>query len=499
MQKRNRKNTKNKPKQPDNSIPRNNLLGSNQVNTLQDSSILGADDPEDSIFNEQETSEEKKGRSFKSPVKLIKTALKLFLLILILTIVYLGIKFVWTAKNSIDSSFGGAPALADGEVEPERLTVEGDGRINILFIGIGGDNHDGGNLSDTNLIATVDPVSNSAGMFSIPRDTYVEIPNYGFTRINQAHALGEDNGEEGGGPKLLSDTIEKNFNIPIHYYVRLDLNGFESAIDAVDGIELFVEEQLVDNIYSEAELGYPGPFIVEQGQQQFDGRKALLYARSRSTSARGDFDRNDRQRDILIALKDKALSLGTFSSPTKLSSLLSATSGSVKTNVGFSEIKPLYDIVQRVDSSLIKSTGLSTDNEQLLIDANINGAAVLSPAAGPGNYSDITKFFFSNYPDRYLKQESASVAVYNATEIDGYATLNANTLEAFGYNITDVDNFDGLQSGNKLYRNTVVDSPYTENYLSNRYKTPILNSSEVPSSINTQADYIIVLGEKAEE
>lgn len=490
----------------DNVIPRTPVKaegGYNSLRTTEDEAVSEIDNltKSDNVFRLEETqSKPKKHRSMKKIIK--RTVVILIILALLLT-GYLGLKFWWTTRKVIDDSTGGAPALSSSDVSPAALSKEGDGRINILIIGIGGEGHDGGDLSDTNLIATIDPRADDAGIFSIPRDTWVNIPNYYESRINTAHSIGEstgyDEGDIEGGIGLLVDTIESNFEIPIHYYIRADLSGFESAVDAVNGIEYFVEETLVDFIYSDAELGYPGPFTVEEGFQQFDGERALLYARSRSTSPRGDFDRNDRQRDILLALKDKALSVGTFSDPRKISSLLSAASNNVRTNIQFGEFKPLYDLASRVDSGLVKSIGLSTDTDNFLQDANIGGASVLIPSAGAGDYSEITDYFFSNFPDTYLTDETPTVAIYNATLTPGYAGSSASLLDALGYTIVSVDNLEGDFVGNSVYKNTSEDKLYTENYLEKRFDTTVLSSSQIPTGVNTIADYIIVLGEENQE
>jgi len=138
---------------------------------------------------------------------------------------YLGLNSWSALRNIIDRGGDGALALQDN-IQPSELRSEGDGRVNILLIGIGGENHVAGDLADSIIIASVDPFAKEMAMLSVPRDLYVEIPGYYSTRINAAHSIGEEQQpEEGGGIALLQETIEEAFAINIHYYVRGDFQG----------------------------------------------------------------------------------------------------------------------------------------------------------------------------------------------------------------------------------------------------------------------------------
>src|SRR5690606_1750435 len=129
----------------------------------------------------------------------------------------------------IDRDSGGALAL-QGNIDPSQLNGEGDGRVNILLIGIGGDRHEGGQLADTIMVASIDPFNNETALLSLPRDLRVAIPGQWSTKINAAHALGEESnfreqGYPNGGPGLLQKTVEEALGINIHYYVRVDFQG----------------------------------------------------------------------------------------------------------------------------------------------------------------------------------------------------------------------------------------------------------------------------------
>ncbi|MDX1765857.1 MAG: LCP family protein, partial [Candidatus Saccharimonadales bacterium] len=298
---------------------------------------------------------------------------------------FLGLKAFFAAQNIIVRDGEGAPALR-ANVDPSQLNGEGDGRVNIMLLGIGGDTHEAGDLADSILVVSIDPTNNEAAMLSIPRDLYVDVPGYYSTRINAAHAIGEDQNHPGGGIALMRETLEEILDIPIHYFVRVDFEGFIQAVDAVGGISINLDEPLYDTNF----WWQYGILDLPAGENYLDGEKALYVARSRLTSPRGDFDRTERQRKILVAIKEKALSLGTFANPLKISNLISAAGDHVRTNIQVDEMLRLYEIAQEIDFNSVASVGLDNGPESYLASQNIGGASVLVPRSG--DFIEIQEF-----------------------------------------------------------------------------------------------------------
>ena len=135
---------------------------------------------------------------------------------------------------------------------------------------------------------------------SIPRDSLVDVPGRGRTKINAAYAY--------GGPKLMVQTVEQNTGIRIDHYVEIGFGGFVGLVDAVGGIEICPEKAMKD---PQANLDIP------KGCQEADGAVALGYARSRKTSSLGDIDRAKRQREVVSAVGKEALSPWTFINPVR--------------------------------------------------------------------------------------------------------------------------------------------------------------------------------------
>ncbi|MBI3984198.1 LCP family protein [Candidatus Microgenomates bacterium] len=394
---------------------------------------------------------------------------------------------LWLTASKIIVQDGGAAALNE-EVLPSQLKGEGDGRVNILLIGIGGAEHKAGDLSDSIMIVSIDPLSSDVTLFSIPRDLYVAIPGYGSNRINAAHAFGEQYDYPGGGPKLLSETIAQSLGVPIHYYVRLDFAAFKQAVDIVGGVDLTVQEAIYDYSYPNPTLSGYEPFYLAAGPQHLDGEVALKFVRSRYTTS--DFDRAKRQQQVLTALKDKALSISTLTNPLKLNNLIGTVGSHVRTNLEVGEMLKLIELAKKVQPAQITQAALTNAPDNYLASQNIAGASVLVPRSG--NFNQIRRYVRSLMPDGYIKREGATITVLNGTERPGLAEETAVTLRSYGYNVVRVGNADHLDYSQTLVMDRVRDSHrYTVNYLERRFGVTL---QPVNAAANATADITIIIG-----
>ncbi len=424
---------------------------------------------------------------------------------------YLGAKAYITERHLFRGG-GRAPALADN-VDINQLKGEGDGRINILLLGIGGPGHDGPDLTDTIVIASVDPVNNKVALLSIPRDLWVKIPGNGYQKINAAYADGKMEskaktmaGKEQDGLNLLDQTIAPVVGIPIHYHVVVDFSAFKDVVNALGGVTVDVtQNELNWPSYNPYELWDPtiawenhnNPVIAKEGVQTMNGSQALLFARSRETSS--DFARGQRQRALLVSIKNKAFSAGTFSNPIKISNLLNSLGNDVYTDFSLNDMTRLYQITQKIPSGDITSIDLVTAPHNFLTTGAMNGLSVVEPKAGLYNYSAITDYIRNTLRDGFLAKENAKLAVYNATDTPGLATSKANLLKSYGYTVTTVDN---TASVTDPATTTIVDltkgkDKYTRHYLEERFgvtaKTSLPANAGVKPPVGT--DFVIILGE----
>lgn len=208
------------------------------------------------------------------------------------------------------------------------LSQESGSRTNVLILGLDRRPEQGYVVrSDTVMVLTAQMQTPRVALLSIPRDLYVQIPRHGQSRINTAHFLGERE-EPGGGPDLAMETVAQNFGIPVQHYVRLDFQAFRAVVDAAGGIDVTVEERIVDNAYPTEDYGTMR-IEIPAGPQHMDGERALQYVRSRHSAS--DFERAARQQQVTMAL---ARRLSAPENWLRLPTVCWAVLENVQTNLG---------------------------------------------------------------------------------------------------------------------------------------------------------------------
>ncbi len=244
-------------------------------------------------------------------------------------------------------------------------------RVNILLLGIDKRPDEQYARTDTMILVTIDPENKTAGMLSIPRDVWLEIPGYYDSRINTAYYLGEKDGYPGGGAALAMKTVQHNFGVPVHFYVEVDFDGFRKIVDTLGGLDINVPKPLNDPTFPSEDYGYD-PFYMDAGLQHMDGATALKYARTRHVDS--DFGRAERQQQVLMAIKDKALQLDLLP---KVPELWTTMAGTVKTDLQLVDILELANIAPEIKPENIESVVLGSDyTVNYITDA---GAMVLLP------------------------------------------------------------------------------------------------------------------------
>jgi LCP family protein required for cell wall assembly len=307
------------------------------------------------------------------------------------------------------------PGVDSGE-NPESADIEE--RINILVLGLDLRRDESADLparTDSVFVLTVDPFSKTAGIFSIPRDLLVEIPNgdggYVESRINVAYELGQFTYEDypGGGPGLAVDTIERNFGIPIDYYVVLNFNNFVGLIDEIGGIDVEVPDFVFDPEYSDCNACTPYYLEFVPGQEHMDGERALAYARIRHSD--DDFKRIERQQLVIRATANKTLELGILLSEDLLG-LYKQYKQTVKTDIPDFKIGGLALLVHQVGVDNIRTVSIAGAT----YPCESCSAAVLR-----ADWAMVAELQASVFEDGQLQKEGARVEVQNGTGTPGLA------------------------------------------------------------------------------
>ena len=246
-------------------------------------------------------------------------------------------------------------------------------RLNILLLGIRGVNDpNGGLLTDTMMIMSIEPQTGKVALISIPRDLYIEMPYSNHkNKINEAYALGIKNDKHWkSGLKYSKEAVANVTGLDIHYATSIDFEAFKEIIDTLGGITITLDEP-----FSETNQFAEGIIQLPAGRQIIDGDTALLFVRARFSSS--DFDRARRQQQVLLAVKEKAFSLGVISNPVKIMSILNSIGNHVRTDAEFWEIQELAVMLNRLDISNIKRKVFSNGKDGLLYSSRSSGGSYI--------------------------------------------------------------------------------------------------------------------------
>lgn len=243
---------------------------------------------------------------------------------------------------------------------PEPPKWEGTEPVNILLMGVDarGFAEDEIPRSDTMLVASIDPVDETIHLFSVMRDTYTDIPGHGKSRINTAVTH---------GPNTAMKAVGDLLGIPVQYYVYTDFQGFIKLVDAVGGVDFYVEK---DMKYGSKADNHEYDIDLKEGMQHLDGDKALQYARFRYDQM-GDYTRTERQRELLKAVAKK---LQTTTSIMKLPDILESISPYIDTNLDVSDMWKLANVGYQ---SQMKGSE-QIPPMKLVVETTVGGASVLT-------------------------------------------------------------------------------------------------------------------------
>jgi len=395
------------------------------------------------------------------------------------------------------------------QIEDTPVPWNGTERVTILLMGLDArdwDRDNGPPRTDTMVLLTIDPVALTAGMLSIPRDLWVEIPGYEHNRINTAYFLGEAYKVPGGGPALAMKTVENLMGVPIQYYAVIEFSAFERMIDEIGGIDVLVKERMKISPIGRTSIW------LDAKPYHLDGSETLAYARARKTDG-GDFDRAERQQQVAMAIRDRVVGFDMIPLLiTKAPALYQELKIGVRTNLIDPGAPPnqLIDQLQQLislglialdlDPTTIKR-GVIGPPDQVVFTLLPSGADVLQPVPDQirilrDEVFTITGSLGPSIPDadplNAAALEGAKVAVLNGAGIEGLAGRAAEYLEAQGLNIVEVGNADRLD----YFKTIVIDytgNPYTRQFLmgiANLAEGQILSQHDPESEI----DIAIILG-----
>jgi len=293
------------------------------------------------------------------------------------------------------------------QLSPADFTKIGDGRINILLLGMDATSGNVG-LTDSIQVLSIDPIGNKSSIVSVPRDFYMKGESH---KLNGTYKSAEQS-EEGTGAEAIKQAVGTILGTPISYFVLTNFAGLKEVVDAVGGIQVDVPKGFYDAEFpAEKGIGYE-PFTIKKGLQTMDGRTALRYARSRHADS--DYGRSSRQQLVIEAIRTKTLSGGVLANPVKLNSILTALGKNVKTDMPVDSMRKVFDIYNKVTAENRTSFVIDTSKALgLLTDGSNQFGYISYPLEGDGVYTAIQRWYRVQNPDPILTIEQPTIVVAN--------------------------------------------------------------------------------------
>jgi LCP family protein required for cell wall assembly len=415
-------------------------------------------------------------------------------------------------------------ATASGDLQPAQTTTpvisapdvqlppawDGASRVTIMIVGVDfGDwsaDREGPSRTDTMILLTIDPVGKAAGMLSIPRDMWVDIPGFGYSKINNAYAFGEGYKLPGGGKGLAIKTVENFLGIPIQYFAQVDFSAFVRMIDDIGGICLDVPATINVGVLDEN-----GTTTVEAGHQCLSGKVALGYARARDVGQGvegGDVERSQNQQRVILAIRDKVLSnfpvLVGQAGP-----LYNELSSGVHTDLSLNDILRLAVLAKDISLDSIQAGVINyTMMQDAKYDLNGQSLDVLRPY--PDKIRELVDKIFgggaikpmaSGDLPQLMQQEAGRVLVINGSGVDGIGQKTYDYLKSQGMNVIGPGNLGDYPD--KYYYPPLPErtqlivhagKPYAIKYLMDLMKFDNANQLIVDFDPTAQADITLAIG-----
>lgn len=378
---------------------------------------------------------------------------------------------------------------SQGFILPEAW--DGAERVTILLLGL--DYRDlqqgGAARSDTMMLLSVDPVTKTAGVLSIPRDLWAVIPGFNPNKINTAYYFGELYKIPGGGPELAMRTVEQTIGVPIDYYAQVDFDAFVHFIDLIGGVKLNVLAPItVDPLGADTQAK-----ALKPGIQTLPGAVALAYARERHTTG-GDFGRAERQQQVVLAIRDRILEFdllpGLIANAPQIYAELSS---GIQTNLTLDDAIRLAVLATQIKAEDIKRGVIGED--QIIYGRSPDDLAILIPI--PDKIRELRDQVFTGNtslgpltpgtPEERMAAEAPRISIQNGTSDANLGTRTQDYLAGLGANIIELRSAQVSLSQTILVDHT--GNPYTLAFLAQLMGIPsarIVHEFDPNSSVDIE-------------
>lgn len=337
---------------------------------------------------------------------------------------------------------------------PPTVPWDGNSRINVLVMGLDYRDWESDDIprTDTLILFSLDPESRTAGMLSIPRDLWVDIPGFDHNKINQAYRLGEVYNVDGRGPGQAMLTVEELLGMEIDYYAQVDFLAFEEFIDELGGVSVTISEEIqVDP------LGADNTLVLSPGEQVLPGWIALAYARARNTIG-SDFDRAQRQQQVVMGIRNRILTADLLPGLIKNSpAIYESLSSGISTNLTLTQLVRLAWVAHQIEEANIRQGVIGVDQVEFAF--SYDGQDILRPLMNEilqlrdeifSIYGPVVPLATEAVSEELVIEEFASVRILNGTLSPGLASSTTDYLRDSGIDVTEPANAE------TRYANTIL-------------------------------------------
>lgn len=466
------------------------------------------------------------------PKSKLKKIIKWFVILLLIAIIGIGGFIGLRALIATSSIFKGS--IFDF-AQNKPLQQDANGRTNILILGTSQDDpgHQGGDLTDSMLILSIDQTKKNAYMISIPRDLWVKYeaacPAGYEGKINAYYSCvtkGTTADDKRAALAASSAFVGTIFGLDIQYGVNIDYTVFRDVVNAVGG-HVTVDIQgdgsvpagvkpgsVMDSnfdwkcgatYYARMKNCPPNGHFIDYGPGPvtLDAEHALYLAQARGDIAptwglaQSNFDREANQRKLLVAIREKAASGGFITNLPGILDLINSLGDNLHTTFQINEIKTLISLAQDINSNDIKSISLNTAGNSIMTTGDVSGQSVVEPAAGTFNYSDLQAYIKQQLSSDPIVRENSKVVVLNGSSVTGAAQIEADKLKAAGLIIGVIDTAPrGTYDPVDIY---VIDKTKTATLakLKSIYPNAVINTTSTPVNVDSSTGFVVVVGPAA--
>jgi LCP family protein required for cell wall assembly len=386
------------------------------------------------------------------------------------------------------------PASGPGIAIPEPW--DGKSRVTILVLGLDYNDWRAGETphSDTMILLSVDPITKTASMLSLPRDLWVNIPGFDYGRINESYFNGAAFNLPGGGAELARQTVEQFIGIPVNYYAVIEFEAFIKFIDELGGVVV-----QPDQYVKIEKFGGGQEEVLEPGKMYtLDGGLALAYARERHTEG-GDVDRARRQQEVILSIKNKILEYDNLPKLiAKAPIIYQDLSSGISTNLNLQQAIQLGILGLQLDKNNIKKGII--DYTMVIPTKSPQGEQILKPISDKirilrddlyANSGSGAPLAVASSNSTLVRDEAASIVIWDGSGQTGLIDRTSAYFQSQGINVIQVSDAGGYHPATKI--EIFNGKPYTVDFLA---KTMGVASANIWNTFDPSAgvDIRVTLG-----